>query len=230
MSQSSANRLISRITALHKSLQLDEGGKLSAMERDLMLGYLRELYELYAEGGVTRREKTVAPPPAPAPAAAPPAPAYTPPPTPTVAAVKPPVVAPAPTPPPPPAAEVPKPVPPPAPTPSPAPTPPPPPAPAASGPVKELFVEDPHASPFGRQPLKDLTKSLTINNRVLFTRDLFGGDNELLNTTLRTLNASGSEAAAQPVMESLARRFDWVEEDKKETAREFIELVRRRYV
>ena len=95
--------------------------------------------------------------------------------------------------------------------------------------MKALFVEDPHANPFGRQPLTDLTKSLTINNRVLFSRDLFGGDNELLNTTLRTLNTSGSEAAAQPVMESLARRFDWTEEDKKETAREFIELVRRRY-
>ncbi|TXF88694.1 hypothetical protein FUA23_13590 [Neolewinella aurantiaca] len=98
-----------------------------------------------------------------------------------------------------------------------------------SGPVKELFAEDPHANPFGRQPLKDLTKSLTINNRVLFTRDLFGGDNELLNTTLRTLNVSGSMPAAQPVLESLARRFNWMEEDKKETAREFIELVRRRY-
>jgi len=100
---------------------------------------------------------------------------------------------------------------------------------AVSGAVKALFVEDPHGNPFGRQPLKDLTKSLTINNRALFTRDLFGGDNELLNTTLRTLNTSGSEAAAQPVLESLARRFEWTEEDKKETAREFIELVRRRY-
>jgi hypothetical protein len=109
----------------------------------------------------------------------------------------------------------------------------PPPAPtvsvAASGAVKELFAEDPHANPFGRQPLKDLTKSLTINNRVLFTRDLFGSDNDLLNTTLRTLNSSGSLAAAQPVLESLARRFEWTGEGKNETAREFIELVRRRY-
>lgn len=85
------------------------------------------------------------------------------------------------------------------------------------------------ASPFGRQPVSDLTRALTINNRVLFSKDLFGDDNELLNTTLRTLNSSGSIAAAQPVMASLARRFEWAEESKKETAREFIELVRRRY-
>lgn len=227
MSSPSADRLISRINALHKSLQLDEGAKLSAMERDLMLGYLRELYELYAHGA-ERRVATPQPKPAPTP---PPAPAPAPP--------KP--VAP----PPAPVAEVPRPVPAPPPPPKPAPAPPqapvvqaqpptpptpPPPAPApVSGNLKDLFAEDPMASPFGRQSLRDLTKAMTINNRVLFSRDLFGGDNELLNTTLRTLNSSGAMAAAQPVLESLARRFDWPEEGKKETAREFIELVRRRY-
>lgn len=232
MSKSSADRLISRITALHKSLQLDEGGKVSAMERDLMLGYLRELYELYAEGGASKTKKVV-PPPAPAPVPAP-TPAPPPPVAPIVEARQPapppapkPTPAPAPAPPPPaPIVEAPRPVPAPAPTPAPAPAP----APStASGAVKKIFVEDPHANPFGRQPLKDLTRSLTINNRALFTRDLFGGDNELLNTSLRTLNTSGAMAAAQPVLESLARRFEWAEEGKIETAREFIELVRCRY-
>lgn len=95
--------------------------------------------------------------------------------------------------------------------------------------LRELFAEDDIAGRFGRQPIADLTRALTINNRVLFSKDLFGDDNELLNTTLRTLNTSGSMTAAQPVLASLARRFDWAEEAKKETAREFIELVRRRY-
>jgi hypothetical protein len=214
MPQSSSDRLISRINALHKSLQLDAGGKLSAMERDLMLGYLRELYELYA----MHREAPATPTPTPAPTPPPPPP-------------PPVVVVPEPTPPPPPppapvVVEVPKPAP-----------PPPPPAPAPipiisrslSPVLKELFGEDDLASPFGRQHIADLTRALTINNRVLFSKDLFGDDNDLLNTTLRTLNSSGSIAAAQPVMESLARRFEWGEESKKETAREFIELVRRRY-
>ncbi|WP_157472124.1 hypothetical protein [Neolewinella persica] len=226
MSQSSSDRLISRINALHKSLQLDAGGKLSAMERDLMLGYLRELYELYATHGEAPAKVVAAPPSAPPPAPTPPP-------------------APAPAPPPPPVVEVPKPTPPPPPppapvveTPKPAPPPPPPasaptPAPAIntslSSDLRDLFSEDDLASPFGRQPLADLTRSLTINNRVLFSKDLFGDDNDLLNTTLRTLNSSGSMAAAQPVMVSLARRFEWADESKKETAREFIELVRRRY-
>ena len=95
--------------------------------------------------------------------------------------------------------------------------------------MKALFADDGATGRFGRQPLATLSKGLTINNRVLFTRDLFGGDGELLNTSVRTLNDSGSFAAARPVLESLARRFDWDEEERRETAREFIELVRRRY-
>ncbi|SEQ33412.1 hypothetical protein [Neolewinella agarilytica] len=231
MPQSPADRLISRITALHKSLQLGEGHKISAMERDLMLGYLRELYEIYAG-----HQDQPAPPRAAAPAApkVTPAPAPVPPPAPAPApAPAPPPPAPAPvaaTPAPPP---VPVPAPAPAPrvtpTPPPAPPPPPAPTPASSVDAAALFADEGPASPFGRQPLADLTRALTINNRVLFSRDLFGDDNELLNTTLRTLNTSGSFAAARPVLESIARRFDWSEETKVETAREFIELVRRRY-
>lgn len=196
-----------------------------------MLGYLRELYEIYAGHLKTPAAPSAAAPvapkakPVPAPAP-PPAPAPAPPPAPA------PVVAtPAPAPPPPAPAPVHKPVPPvapkPAPAPPPAPTPAP--APASSGDAAGLFADEGPASPFGRQSITDLTRALTINNRVLFSRDLFGDDNELLNTTLRTLNTSGSFAAARPVLESIARRFDWSEETKVETAREFIELVRRRY-
>lgn len=95
--------------------------------------------------------------------------------------------------------------------------------------MNALFADDGATGRFGRQPLKDLTKALTINNRILFTRDLFGGDGDLLNTTLGTLNTAGAFAGARPVLEKLAGEYGWAEEDKKETAKEFIELVRRRY-
>lgn len=233
MPQSPSDRLINRITALHRSLQLDEGGKLSTMERDLMLGYLRELYEIYAthqEGKpytpppVTTAAETPAPAPVPTPAPAPPPP------------VKP-VVVPKPTPPP--AAPTPPPPPetkPPQPTPAPVltnPTPPPAPRPivssSASAEVKALFNDEGPSSRFGRQPLQDLSKGLTINTRILFTRELFGGDNDLLNTSVGALNGAGSFAAARPQLESMARRFEWAREERAETAKEFIELVRRRY-
>lgn len=222
MSQSSADRLISRITALHKSLQLGEGSKLSAMERDLMLGYLRELYEIYATHQEEKPTATVTEPTHPQRVHPVAQPAPPPPPAPVV----PPAPAPAPSPAPTPVVTTPAPKPAPAPASTPKVTPV---SPSSSPEVAALFADEGPASPFGRQPLADLTRALTINNRVLFSRDLFGDDNDLLNTTLRTLNTSGSFAAARPVLESIARRFNWEEETKTETAKEFIELVRRRY-
>lgn len=230
MPHSQANRLLNRINALHKSLQLDEGGSLSTMERDLMLGYLRELYEYYLNAAgqpATPPPPTPASPtvekPAPRPAQAtppPPAKPAPPPPKPTPPA-SPPVEKSTPdvTPPPPP-------------PPNPAPIPPTASAGSVSKEIAELFSQpggSDLAARLGSQSLDDLTRALSINSRLLYTKALFGDDNDLLNTTLRTLNGSGSLQAARPVLESLAKRFDWTQEERRETALEFIDLVRRRY-
>lgn len=220
MAHSTADRLLNRITALHKSLQLDEGGQLSTMERDLMLGYLRELYEIYA---TYPSGQAYVPPPVTAQTAAVPPPAAAAPP-PAAPVVPPPAPAAAP-PSPPPAPTVPAPEPPPAPVSSPPSPPPSEPAPEFA----ELFADSAATGRFGRQPLDDLQQALTINNRILFSRNLFGDDNELLTTSLQTLNSVGSFTAARPLLESIARRFAWDAEEKQETAKEFIELVRRRY-
>ena len=297
MAQTNADRLLNRITALHKSLHLDDGGHISKMERDLMLTYLREFYEIYAEGseapaGPSIKQITTSTPPppprrpvaegpwneprssgAPASIKAPPKVSVSPEPpeigqsAPTVepiveqvthryepdAQVTPPrpmpepPSAPVPPPPPPavgartavvasspadPAAGEGRPS-----KPRVAPTParPPQPKPAPADPAEEqaidaLFEEQGATGRFGRQPLNDLTRALSINNRILFTRDLFGGDNELLNTTLQQLNNSGSMREARPLLHSLVRRFDWLGEARQDSAREFIELVRRKYV
>ena len=300
MPTSNADRLLSRITALHKSLAIDEGGHVSNMERDLMLNYLQEFYGIYANGHtgnpkpITRKEEARPSPqtynPVKEPAGAPPSvktapkvsvtpnpPAPvgdanvargnaprtpTPPPTPTPAPTPTSTPQPAPTPVPTPQPK-PTPAPPPKPAPEPipqtppptpsAPVPPPPapslttntaivqptPAPAASPSpnyaqdppeLTDLFKDQGTTSRFGRQPLSDLTRSLSINNRLLFTKDLFGGDNDLLSTTLQQLNAAGNFEAARPLLHSLARRFEWTEESRRESAQELIELVRRRYV
>lgn len=238
MPHSQANRLLNRINALHKSLQLDEGGSLSTMERDLMLGYLRELYEYYLNAA---GQPATPPPPTPVPKPAAPKPVQAAPPPPVQPATPPPAPAPPPkpkpvTPPPPPVESKPKveePAPPP--PPKPAPSPPPAPAPAPSSASREiaaLFSRDggSHlAAKLGSQSVDDLTRALSINSRLLYTKELFGEDNDLLNTTLRTLNSSGSLQAARPVLESLAKRFDWTLEERRETALEFIDLIRRRY-
>lgn len=231
MPQSPADRLIKRISALHRSVQLDEGGKLSAMERDLMLGYLRELYEIYA----THRESNPYAPPTVD--GRPPTPAESTRLTPGVTrgpSPSPAASASSSAPPPAASASVPLSS---ASTPAPAPPATPPPstpasaaAPTPPSDLDALFTDDGPSSRFGRQPLSAINKGLTINTRILFTRELFGGDGDLLGTSVRTLDASGSFAAARPVLKSMARRFDWTAESRLETAREFIELVRRRYV
>ncbi len=212
MANPKADRLLQRITALHKSLQLDPDTDPSAMERDLMLGYLRDLYDCYLN------QDTPVVPPAPRPA---------------------PVSTPTPTPTPPPAPVVSAPPPSPAPTPTPAPVPPPAPAPPQPAPepnlspeVRELFEEH-HgadlAARLGRQRISDLTRAMTINNRVLFSNTLFDNNNELMNTVLVSLNLKGSFDNAKDTLVDLAQRHQWAEESKRDTAREFIELVRRRY-
>ncbi|MCP9237420.1 hypothetical protein [Lewinella sp. JB7] len=241
MSPSKADRILSRITALHHSLQLDkdESGP-STLERDLMLGYLRELYDLYLNAGESqqrvRKELEKTTPPAPPPTPTPPAP------EPEVKPAPEPVKETPPAPPPVPEAPVP---PPPAPAYAthtakiapehnrPAPNPPQPaPQPNLSPDVDALFKEV-EANGFSNRRMQpkvnDLTRALSINNRVLFSNTLFGNNDEL-NQALKELNLKGSFANARPQLADLAQHHHWTDEDRQETAREFIDLVRRRYV
>ncbi|WP_420457684.1 hypothetical protein [Neolewinella sp.] len=240
-----ADRLLRRITTLHEQLQQDDDSP-SRLERDLMLGYLREFYTVYAgldepkekpkPEEETAPERISAPSPQPAPAPPPPAapqPVITPPPPSSPNFDAPPPVPNAPVPPPP------------APTftahtarvepmisDRPAPNPPQP-APASnlSPEVEALFEEKDQSGIAGRmmrQRVTDLNRALSINNRVLFANKLFDG-NEGLNEALKTLNLRGSFANAKPLLIDLAQQHDWAREDRQETAREFIDLVRRRY-
>ncbi|MGB3800472.1 MAG: hypothetical protein WA952_11720, partial [Lewinella sp.] len=224
----------------------------SALERDLMLGYLRDLYSIYLEVGTEsegparsappppKRETPVTPPEPPKPTTPPPAPPK--PKEPEVPATRPEPAAPS-TPP-----ELPDaPVPPPAAPPvaehtaridpkyddRPAPNPPKP-APTTnnSAEVEALFHETDNGNGLGnrlgRQRVADLTRALSINNRVLFANKLFNG-NEELNDALKSLNLKGSMANAKPMLVDLAQQHRWSTEEREETAREFIDLVRRRY-
>ncbi len=256
MSQTKADKLLNRITALHRSLQLDdEDDAPSALERDLMLGYLRDLYALYHDVGSEKQKderkptpqvSTPAPPKAapmppdpPKPVDPPPAP---PKPEPEIPAPQPEKPAPASPP------EIPEaPVPPPPAPPfaehtaridpefndRPAPNPPQPaPAPNLSPEVDALFQEPNGSNGINtrlvRQRVSDLNRALSINNRVLFSNKLFNG-NEELNEALKTLNLKGSMSNAKPMLIDLAQQHQWASEEREETAREFIDLVRRRY-
>ncbi len=222
MAQTKADRLLNRIQTLHRNLREDDEQP-SALERDLMLGYLRDLYAIYLNGEGEQKKKQTPPPPkaAPEPAPEPPAP-----PRPS----SPPPVTPAPAPAaPPPVVEAPL---------------PPPPAPSLTSNVahvqqtevlppelEELFQEKKSnhlSSRVIRQRVPDLTRALSINNRVQFANKLFDGTDEL-NQRLKELNLKGSMENARPLLIELARRHEWHRPQRQEVAREFIALVRRRY-
>jgi hypothetical protein len=211
---------------------------------DITLSYVRELYDAFlsdksaaVEAPAPARKPAPAPPPVQAPPPPPPpvvevAPAPAPPPPPVVVAPPAPVVVEAP-PPPPPVVVVPPP-----PAPAPAPVPPPPaPAPVAvvvsAGEAEVLFeykVAREVSEKLSDTAISDLKRAIAINDRMLLTRELFGGDAAAFEAALGALNGySGFEQAKAYLISDVIGRFDWLHNSRAESAKSFIRLIRRRY-
>ncbi len=79
-------------------------------------------------------------------------------------------------------------------------------------------------------PIKDMTRSMAINERLLTQNELFGGSKHELDQALQHLNELHDyEAAVSYLAGGAALDHDWLDEERKATARAFIKLVRRRY-
>lgn len=232
-----SKKILDKINALYQSISVEED-HISSIERDLMLSYIRQLYESFLE---TKPETLSAParkaikkakikkaaPANPKPAEPAPAPNKQSAPEPVVEVTPP----------------TPEPEPEPAPAPAPKPkveskpvskTPPPSKAKATSlGKYKTLF-ENKGANELSEklslQPISDITKSIAINDKLLYVNDLFGKDANAYAVTLNQLNSLGSMDEARNVLLEFAKSNDWLEEEKQDTARAFIKLVRRRYI
>jgi hypothetical protein len=238
---------LEKIIALYKSMSADERN-ISPIERDLMLSYIRQLYETCLDNtpSVSAAAQTpapVKPTPAPPKVEAPraveapkvevpvaPPPRFTPPPV----VEAPQYVAPPP-PPPPPVVEPPRYV---APAPeSPryvAPPPPPPPAPeppprhsrATHAPSSGVSAEDRIAN----VAIPDLTKAFGFNDRLLMQNELFLGNKTAFDETLKDLNNSSSFDTARAFLADLAVRNNWnLNGERQKHAKAFIKLVRRRF-
>lgn len=236
MSLTQAKRALDKINALYKSMSLDEED-ISSIERDLMMSYIRQLYEAFVA------DDSPAAPPVAKPKA-PQQPSYQPPPEP---APKPEPVRYQPAKNPEPPAEPVRPTPPPRPAPVPpqptyqAPTPPPQPQPnyvptyssTPSNPAVRALFDYQQAKELSeklsQRPIEDLTKSMTINDRLLYANELFRGDQKSMLNTLDRLNQFRSMDQARPMLEDLATQNEWTDGEREETARSFIKLVRRRY-
>lgn len=217
MDFSKAGILLEKINALYKSMSADPS-TVNAIERDLLLSYLRKLYDYTLQAGT--------PATAPRPVQEAPTPK---PPAPEVRAAPPPPQQPvAPTPPPrviqvPESLEQATPA-----------------RPSSSNgrsnseKLEELFEVREGAKEIGdklgESPIADLTKAMGLNDKILTINDLFGGDQAQFTETLRALNRMQNFEEAREVLMDVADQFDWSSNDKLKKAKVFVKLVRRRYI
>ena len=235
-----AQQLLEKISALLKSMQVDHQN-VAAIERDLMLSYIRNLYENFLDTETPAPQVKKA---APAEPVRPSRPVeevmkkYTPPRIIEIPDSVKEMSNPAPAP-----VEKVTPVP-------PQPTPVTPPAPKVVTPpvavkppvvaaaplddeVESLFAHQEArelSERLGESPVQDLSKAMGLNDRLLVINDLFGGDQQAYQQAINSLNGfrQFEEARAYLAAEVISR-FNWTNKNKIGKAKEFIKLVRRRY-
>jgi CRISPR/Cas system CSM-associated protein Csm2 small subunit len=99
---------------------------------------------------------------------------------------------------------------------------------------EELFVfkqATDLAAKLSESPVSDLSKVLGVNEKLLYTRELFGGDNAKFSESVSFFNKAGYFDKARSFMEyNLIEQYAWLSKEKKTTAREFVKLIRRRYL
>ncbi len=263
---------LDKINRLHRNIL--NGDNISQVERDLMLQYIRQLYDACLEEKTMELEPVIVRPqpaaPTPKVEVAPPPPVekvkietpppytYTPPPPVVVAPpvvekprvfvydtppvpqpqvekayvptppkpvvqVEPPIVRHEPTPP------------------TPAPAPAPPPAQENPQPITLNSITKKHNALFeykeatdimtrlSESPIEDITKAMNLNDRILTVRELFKSEQGIFDQALRAFNGFASFEEAKNVLLQLAERYDWSAEEKRDEAKNFIKLVRRRY-
>ena len=224
-----AKILLNKINALYKNLSIDEGS-ISSIERDLMQSYIRQLYEVFIdtdesiEAPVKKAKAPKVVPPKTVPRQEAPAKQYVPPKIIEIPDSLKELATEAPAPPPPP-----KPKPKPKPQVKPVVT-------VQTSPTAvniDSLIEYKQAKELSEKlslrPIRDLSKALAINDKLLYSNELFGKNAEALGQALSNLNHFSRFEEAIPLLSELAGQFDWLDKEKKSTAKEFIKLVRRRY-
>ena len=87
------------------------------------------------------------------------------------------------------------------------------------------------AAKLSESPVSDLSKVLGVNEKLLYTRELFGGDNAKFTNAVSFFNNASYFDKARSFMEyNLIEEYAWLSKEKKATAREFVKLIRRRYL
>ena len=82
-----------------------------------------------------------------------------------------------------------------------------------------------------RQPVADLFKAFSLNDKILFTKELFLGDAGAFAAALKEINeASDFEAVRSYLETTLIESNNWMDKNRQSRAKEFILLARRRHL
>lgn len=74
-------------------------------------------------------------------------------------------------------------------------------------------------------PIENLSKGIGLNDKFLFSKELFGGNSQKFNTTIDTVNAMNS---FEDAMIYIQENFSWASSNP--VAKHFMTLVRRRFM
>jgi hypothetical protein len=92
--------------------------------------------------------------------------------------------------------------------------------------LKEERSEVAHA--IKESPIKDLRKGIGINDRFVFVKELFRGDDAMYERSIKTINGFNIHSEAEYwIARELKHKLGW--EDTNETVKHFYQLVRRRF-
>lgn len=79
-------------------------------------------------------------------------------------------------------------------------------------------------------PIKDLMKAMGLNEKFLYIKELFGGDIGNFQAMMNALNEADGLHSAKDHLKELIIQHEWMEKNKIKIAKDFIKLVRRRYL
>ncbi|MBK9151544.1 MAG: hypothetical protein IPM26_11300 [Saprospiraceae bacterium] len=100
--------------------------------------------------------------------------------------------------------------------------------------VLELFQEakvTDLSDKLAQTPIKDLTKAMGINEKIFTMQELFGNNQEHFNKVLTDLNNCPDYSTAKTyLMEEVIPRYNWTSDNKIKKAVTFVRMVRRRFV
>ena len=80
-------------------------------------------------------------------------------------------------------------------------------------------------------PIKDLTKAMGINEKIFTVNELFDGNQTEMDNMMLALNGLDNfDEAKSLLVRSVATKYNWSEASRKKKAKNFVRLVRRRYL